>query len=114
MDPWVKRVAPHLHGAMLYIIADQPGEVVELPSDARLVVHVNGWNVRFACFRWHSELVEEGKAGVAYYEMLFHGRGVGGAAKECRHTWWGDQGYLYLMPLDVVAAAAIALDDWFD
>lgn len=114
MDPWVKRAAPHLHGAMLYVLADQQGEVVELPEDARLVVHVDGWNVYFACFLWHSELVEEGAARVTYYERLFHGRGVGGDAKECRHTWWGDQGYVHLMPLDVVAAAAISLDDWFD
>ena len=95
----------------LYDVKAQPGEVVELPEDARLVVHEDAGVLYFACFLW---LMSEVDGTNARYSILFHGTGFGGALRECRHTYWGEDGYTFYMPLDVIAAAMSSLKKWFD
>lgn len=96
-----------------YRIEDQRGEVVDIDgSFAKLVVFVDDIDsVRFALFEWQCSDANDTNRQFA---MVFHGVGVGGGLRECRHTYWGEGGYVYLMPLDVVAKAMAALRKWFD
>ena len=96
-----------------YRIEDQRGEVVDIDgSFAKLVVFVDDVDsVRFALFEWSCSNADDTNR---QFHMIFHGVGVGGGLRECRHTYWGEAGYVYLMPLDVVAKAMAALRKWFD
>jgi len=95
-----------------YRIEDQRGEVVDIDgSFAKLVVHVDGDCVRFALFEWSCSNADDTNR---QFSMVFHGVGVGGGLRECRHTYWGEGGYVHMMPLDVVAKAMAALRKWFD
>ena len=48
------------------------------------------------------------------YVMLLHGSGPSGNLRECRHIWWGEDGYTYYLNFAVVEAALRELRKWFD
>lgn len=78
-------------------------------DEGLLVVRVDGHIVEFAVLEWDSSC-----AGEDFYSMVFHGQGVGSGLREMRHTYWGEGGYLFYAPADVIAAAFEALKEWFD
>lgn len=47
-------------------------------------------------------------------QVVFHGHGLSGALRECRHTWWGEEGYLYYVNGPTITAAFRALSEFFD
>ena len=93
-----------------YLLSPQPGDrVIDLPSDAKLIIRTTKAWVTFACFVF---AFQEGTT--IYYDVLFHGEGTADPLKECRHTYVGDNGYVFYMPLDVMAAAIAELQKVFE
>jgi len=45
---------------------------------------------------------------------IFHGEGALGDLRECRHTWWGDGGYLFYPDGAVITSAFRELAWFFD
>lgn len=46
--------------------------------------------------------------------LVFHGNGPSSSLRELRHTYWGEDGYLFYAQGRLIAAAFIALNEWFD
>jgi len=47
-------------------------------------------------------------------QPVFHGEGTGGALRECRHTWWGDNGYIFYPNKNTIELALKELSKYFD
>lgn len=93
-----------------YSVAEQEAtERVPLERDGWLLVFDDdGW-IRFAVFEWLAEM-----DGVTCHSMLLHGEGPAGALRECRHIWWGEEGYTFMLNFKLVEQALAALRKWFD
>lgn len=66
------------------------GEVKELIEDLYMLIRITDAHVEFAFFSF----VEEGKHGVLL-EVVMYGDGYTDSLRECRHTYWGDSGYIF-------------------
>jgi hypothetical protein len=49
-----------------------------------------------------------------YVSTQFHGYGFSGALRECRHTYWGQDGYLFYSNGKVISLAFKELSKYFD
>lgn len=97
-------------GQPTYLLNPQPGDqVIDLPDDAKLIIRTESSWVTFACFTFSTQ-----EGTTTYYDMLLHGEGTAPPLKECRHTYVGEQGYVFYMPLDVMAAAIAELQKVFE
>lgn len=65
--------------------------------------------VEFAVFEFCST-----HSGKNQYTMIFHGEGPAGNLRECRHIWWGENGYTFMLNFKVVEQAFTILKNWFD
>lgn len=96
----------------IYDVSTQAAdERVDLGHDAVLLIQISDtfW-VRFAVLEWHYT-GDEGPR----HTMLFHGEGTAAPnLRECRHVWWGEDGYTFHPPFDVVETALRHLRRWFD
>jgi hypothetical protein len=45
---------------------------------------------------------------------VFHGEGPSDCLRECRHTYWGESGYIFYPNGELIAAAFKALSEFFD
>jgi hypothetical protein len=83
--------------------------VIDLEGSAYLAMrNEDGW-VSFAVFDVWSIGADEVKLG-----LVFHGSGPSGYLRELRHTYWGDEGYLFDPSPKVIVAAFDRLKEWFD
>lgn len=48
------------------------------------------------------------------YSVVFHGSGVPSHLRELRHTYWGEDGYLFYPNLRLIASAFFELKNYFD
>ena len=96
----------------VYVVADQGAtELIDLGRDAVLAVKTSdGFAIRFAVFELHYSDVD-GKN--ARHTMLLHGEGYAGDLRECRHIWWGEDGYTFYLDFEIVEAALRELRRWF-
>jgi hypothetical protein len=88
-------------------------EVVPLEKDGYLILNFDKdrfW-LNFAVLRWQSS---NQKGGDVHCGMVFHGSGPTGSLRELRHTWWGEDGYLFYVPGALVSNAFKALSAYFD
>tara|TARA_R100001086_G_C11840641_1_gene259010 strand:- start:1467 stop:1793 length:327 start_codon:yes stop_codon:yes gene_type:complete len=46
--------------------------------------------------------------------MVWHGTGVGANLRECRHSYFGEDGYVFYMNGDLFISAINKLKDYFD
>lgn len=46
--------------------------------------------------------------------LQFHGKGLSGALRECRHTYWGEDGYIFYPNGKVISEAFKELSIYFD
>lgn len=105
-------------GDALYIVADQNAtERISLGNDAWLLVHVeDGVVVTFAVFEFCMGSATRNGVEVEpmKHTILFHGSGPSGSLRECRHIWWGENGYTYYADFALIEAALRELRRWFD
>lgn len=84
-------------------------EIVPL-KDGYLVLNlIDDVNIGFALF-----FIDGCDNEDEYLELIFYGEGVGSDLRECRHTYWGEAGYIFCMPLDLIKEAMIELAKYFD
>lgn len=90
-------------------------EVKELRHDGWLVLN---WDkerfiLEFAVLEFHSS---EADGADTRASLIFHGVGPTDALRECRHTWWGDEGtgYVFYPNGPVILAAFQALSEFYD
>lgn len=75
----------------------------------------NSW-MYFAVLQFHHS---DGDDTNVMCEPVFHGEGPGGKndpLRECRHTWWGEdgKGYIFYPRGSLIAAAFQALSEFYD
>lgn len=101
---------------LVYVVADQGADAtIHLGNQAVLAVKTRGDLIDFAVFEWHYSAGSSEPPGTPpAHTLLFHGSGVSGALRECRHTYWGEDGYVHYLNFAVVEAAFRELRRWFD
>lgn len=80
-------------------------------------VHVSFAVFEFAsgpCFMPDGKTTVDGLVDETQMTVLFHGEGPSSALRELRHTYWGEDGYIFYVHADTVIAALNALREWFD
>lgn len=90
-------------------------EVRDLCRDAWLVLKWDAdrlW-LHFAVMTFHSS---DGDGKNTVMKPQFHGEGPSQNLRECRHTWWGDNGdgYLFYPQGPAIIAGFKALSEYFD
>jgi len=85
-------------------------KIIELKG-GYLVLDIKEITVEFALLSViGSELNDSGEE---FLELIFHGDGTSGL-RECRHTYWGEKGYLFYMPINLIKQAMDKLNEYFD
>ncbi len=48
--------------------------------------------------------------------VIFHGNGIGGSLRELRHSYWGDDGYIFCLDtvMRLISKSLVALEEYFD
>ena len=98
-------------GHCLEDIRALPGvEVIEVADEAYLVVREDEHHwIEFAFFVW----VAESDDGIEV-DCIFRGSGTGGILRELRHMRWGEEGYIYYLPMAKTIKAIEALGRFFE
>jgi hypothetical protein len=114
MIEWLTSVSDPLHpGETFYPASSLTGfELVDLPNEGKLVL---SWDkerfiLKFTVLQW----AMGSENGDAFYSCIFHGTGPTSRLRECRHTWWGDDGYVFYPDGNIIAAAFLELGKHFD
>lgn len=71
----------------------------------------DGLWLNFAVLEFHSS---DGDDANIMLSCVFHGSGPVGNLRECRHTYWGKEGYLFYPNAKVITAGLQALSEFFD
>lgn len=100
-----------LAGAEGWTLDAPPGAVVFERGDDRLVVIEIDMSVRWALLEWTGDM---GDGSHAEYDIEAHGYGYSGALREARHTYFGDEGYVFYVDPLRLAWAFDCLRRWFD
>ena len=96
--------------------AKQHFEVRELCPDGWLILNRNdGFWLKFAVVQFHCSY-DEGGQEVTEVEPVFYGEGPSEGLRECRHTWWGENGggYIFYPKAKVIKAGLDALSEFYD
>lgn len=70
----------------------------KLPDTAKELVSENLWVLdksEDGCHEFYFLEFDNGDSKETWAKLLMHGRGFLGNLKECRHTYWGDEGYIF-------------------
>jgi hypothetical protein len=65
------------------------------------------------CTAEHDPSDTRGYSNIKAY-CVFYGDGPSGSLRECRHTYWGEDGYLFYPDGRIIAAAFKALSEFYD
>jgi len=79
-------------------------------SGGYLVLDIDEISIDFALFQ--SAGFDQNKN--ESLSLVFYGNGTGGSLRKCRHTYWGESGYLFYMPLYLIKEAMSELKEYFD
>ena|SRR5258708_25253720 len=66
---------------------------------------------KFAILSFHSS---EFNGDNTILTMVFHGEGPTGSLRECRHTYWGEEGYMFYLKKDTIVSALEKLSEYYD
>ena len=67
--------------------------------------------LEFAVFEFDSSDIDNKNVALS---LIFHGKGAAGYLRECRNTFWGEDGYLYYPNGKIISASFVALSEFFD
>ncbi len=82
-----------------------------IPGKAWLVLsHGTSW-VKFAVLEFSMSNTDGSNA---FASSVFFGEGPTGYLRECRHTYWGKDGYVFYPSGPIILAAFKALSEFFD
>lgn len=88
-------------------------EVTQLNKDGYLVLNwcPDKFWLQFAVLTFYSSDLDGSNV---WCELLFNGHGPSDSLRECRHTYWGENGYVFYPNAPVIVAAFEALSEFFD
>ncbi len=113
MVGWLKREQTEEGEPPLYPLkeAETQYDVVKLTGKGWLVLkrETDLW-LKFAVLEFHSSDEKDQVTTTC----LFHGEGTLGSLRECRHTYWGESGYLFYPNGPLITAALQQLSEFFD
>lgn len=110
-DHWKPHGKSH-NDLTIYLLDEQVAdERIRLTDSAWLLVHDDDGIVEFAVFEF---FMSDADGSNAQHTMLLHGSGPSGELRECRHIWWGEDGYTFYLDFAVVEATLKELRRWFD
>jgi hypothetical protein len=98
-------------------LAKEKFEIKYLCEDGYLILHydeVNPFWLKFAVMEFGYSLTHEDKEDEVFMSCLFYGEGPTGGLNECRHTYWGDGGYIFYPNAKIITAGLKALEEFFD
>jgi hypothetical protein len=75
-----------------------------------LAVLADGDHVSFIVLMWAAKI----DGDLMLWEQVFRGCGPSGSLRELRHTWWGENGYIYYVNGELITDAFAKLRQWFD
>lgn len=87
-----------------------PFELRELPGGWLVLKRDEFW-IRFAVLEFATSDTDDANE---FDHLLFYGEGPGGALRECRHTYWGEDGYIFYPNGVLISAAFRELSEFFD
>lgn len=101
---------PMYAGSEIESVAD---EVVVVGGDGLLAVSTDpdSNHIEVALFEFaqsHSD------GSDPMYARVMHGYGYGEGLRELRHTYWGEDGYIFYPSRKLITEALEALREWFD
>lgn len=96
--------------AQIHAVADR---VIDLGAGAVMTIAIDSEIVDLAVFGFSYGPTLPPQYGVKLY-LILHGDGPAGELRELRHTYWGDDGYLFYPDVRVIVAAMAALKEWLD
>lgn len=70
----------------------------------------NGWVV----LNWHDETWLKFAVLESDGSSVFHGEGPSGSLRECRHTYWGYDGYIFYPNARLITDAFRVLSEFYD
>ena len=80
------------------------------PRECAFISHEkDGW-LSWVLLEWVSG---DGADGIDLFDIVVHGEGSSGL-RECRHTYFGDDGYIFYLDGDVLSWGIEQLRQWFD
>jgi hypothetical protein len=87
-------------------------EVKTLTDNAWLVLNKKDelW-LKFAALEFYHS---DGDGKNIYAGIVFYGEGPSGNLRECRHTYWGKDGYIFYPHIKTIVAGLEALKEFYD
>lgn len=86
-------------------------KVVPLRGSGWLIVDDKAMWIKFAVMEFERSETDDSNVQL---DCIFHGEGPVGNLRECRHTYWGENGYLFYPDGRIIADAFKSLSQYFD
>jgi len=95
--------------------AKEKFEVREIFPDCWLVLNwdddLDRFWLKFGVFDFFQSQIDGSNLKMG---LIFHGAGTTNGLRECRHTYWGHEGYIFYPKGKLIAVAFKALSEFFD
>lgn len=112
MIDWLESVVNHNKDGFVYPLeAAKKFEIIDLCCGGKLILNIDDNTIDFAVLEFYSSGIND--TNVLLSE-IFHGVGFSGSLRECRHTYWGEDGYVFYPNGKIIADAFKKLSIYFD
>lgn len=92
--------------------AKEKFEVAQVADRGWVVVKTDGpITIDFAVFEFSHSDADDSNIMMSH---IFHGTGPSGGLRECRHTYWGENGYVFFPDAEIISKALEFLKKYFD
>jgi hypothetical protein len=115
MIGWIPNSTTNENGESIYSLIELYAkfEAVRLCQDGWMFLN---WDekrfwLKFAVLQFYSS---DADGNSVQLECVFHGEGPTGGLRECRHTWWGEGGYIFYPKGKIITSAISELAKHFD
>jgi hypothetical protein len=114
MIDWLNSDHRGMSDNIVYLLSEvnDKCQIIELDNEGYLALvydEESEFKLTFAVFTSNSSDDKD-----TYLTVQFHGYGFTGGLRECRHTYWGEDGYLFYPNGRVIRLAFKELSKYFD
>lgn len=118
MIEWLTGHKNVFNGYTVYSLdeAKEKYEVRTLTDDSYLVLNRNrfGNNENWLDFAVLEFSYSDVDSTNVFLSCVFNGGGPTDILRECRHTWWGEDGYVFYPKIEIITEGLKALEEFFD